>query len=169
MKKILVTVIFMVVCAAAAFAADPAEGFWLSVDGKTGEIQSGWEIYASNGYLYGKMLSAVGCSPTDKAARCRDSYANFPIDGKVNQLPVFGTPWIFGLRMESPGYWANGSIINPEDGNMYKCSLIHHPADGKKFQQEALEIRGQLLFFSGSQYWRRTTREGAGALWKKNK
>jgi uncharacterized protein (DUF2147 family) len=66
--------------------------------------------------------------------------------------------------MESPGHWTNGNVINIEDGNMYKCSLIHHSADGKKFKQEALEIRGQLLFFSGSQYWRRATREEASAL-----
>ncbi len=164
MKKIIIASIVILVCAGAGFAADPVEGFWLSVDDKTGEIKSGWEIYESNGYMYGKMLSAVGFTSATKAARCRDSYAGFPIDGKVNQLPLLGTPWLFGLRRESPGKWTNGNIVNPEDGNMYKCSLIHHPADGKKFQQEALEIRGQLLVFSGSQYWKRATREEASAL-----
>jgi uncharacterized protein (DUF2147 family) len=167
MKKFITAIVIISLCATAAFAADPAEGFWLSVDNRTGEIQSGWEIYESNGYLYGKLLSAIGCSSTDKAVKCRDSYANFPITGKVNQLPVFGPPWIFGLSRESPGNWTNGNVINIGDGNMYKCSIIHHPADGKKFQQEALEIRGQLLFFSGSQYWKRTTREEASALRKK--
>jgi len=47
---------------------------------------------------------------------------------------------------------------------MYRLSLIHHPADGGKFKQETLEVRGQLLFFSGSQYWQRTTREEASGL-----
>jgi len=164
MKKIITTVIIILVCAGAVFAADPAEGFWMSVDDKTGEIKSGWEIYESNGTLYGKMLSAVGFSSATRAARCRDSYANFPIAGKVNQLPLLGTPWIFGLRRENSGHWTNGNVINPEDGNMYKCSIRHHPADGKKFKQEALEIRGQLLVFSGSQYWKRATREEAGSL-----
>jgi len=164
LKKIITALIVILVSTGTAFAADPVEGFWLSVDDKTGEIKSGWEIYESNGYMYGKMLSAVGFTSATTAARCRDSYANFPIAGKVNQLPLLGTPWLFGLRRESPGKWTNGNIVNPEDGNMYKCSLIHHPADGKKFQQEALEIRGQLLVFSGSQYWKRATREQAGAL-----
>jgi uncharacterized protein (DUF2147 family) len=164
MKKIIATIIVILVCAVAAFAADPVEGFWMSVDDKTGEIKSGWEIYESNGHMYGKMLSAVGFTSTTMAVRCRDSYAGFPIVGKANQLPLLGTPWLFGLRRESPGKWTNGHIINPEDGNMYKCSLIHHPADGKKFKQEALEIRGQLLIFSGSQYWKRATREEASAL-----
>jgi len=164
MKKIISTIIFILVFAGIGFAADPVEGFWMSVDDKTGEIKSGWEIYESNGYMYGKMLSAVGQSSTTKATRCRDSYAGFPIAGKANQLPLLGTPWLFGLSRESPGKWTNGNIINPEDGNMFKCTLIHHPADGKKFKQEALEIRGQLLVFSGSQYWKRATREEASAL-----
>ena len=164
MKRIFTVIIVILIYAATAFAADPAEGFWFSVDQRTGKIESGWEIYQDNGYLYGKLLSGVGISSSDKAVKCRESYANYPIAGKVNQLPLIGSPWIFGLRMESPGNWSNGSVINPSDGNMYKCSLIYHPADGKKFKQEALEIRGQLLFFSGSQYWRRATREEVSAL-----
>jgi len=164
MKKIITTVIVIMACAGYTFAADPVEGFWLSVDPKTEKIQSGWEMYISNGSMYGKMLSAVDCTPTTNATKCRDSYAGFPIAGKVNQLPILGTPWMFNLRMDSPGRWSNGNIVNPEDGNMYKLSLIHHPADGGKFKQETLEVRGQLLVFSGSQYWRRATREEAIAL-----
>jgi len=164
MKKIITTAIAVLIYAGAAFAADPVEGFWLSVDHKTGKIQSGWEMYVEDGKMYGRMLSAGGFTPTDKATRCRDSYNNFPIAGKVNQLPLFGTPWIFGLRMESPGHWTKGYIVNPEDGNMYELTLTYHPADGKKFQQETLEVRGWVLFFSGRQYWRRATREEASSL-----
>ena len=162
MKKFLITVIIMFVYTGAF--ADPVEGFWLSIDHKTGKVESGWEIYQNNGKMFGKMLSADGLSENVAASRCKESYPNFPIAGKVNQLPVFGTPWIFNLSMESPGRWINGSVIDPSNGSIYKCSLIHHPADGKKFPQETLEIRGQYLVFSGSQYWRRASREEAGAL-----
>jgi uncharacterized protein (DUF2147 family) len=164
MKRFLTAVIIMFLYINAVFAADPVEGFWLSVDSKTGAVESAWEIYQSNGKMLGKMLSAIGTSPADIAAKCKDSYPNFPVAGKVNQLPVLGTPWIFNLSMESPGKWTNGNVINPISGSIYRCSIIYHPADGRKFMQEALEIRGQLLVFSGSQYWRRATREEAGAL-----
>ena len=164
MKNIPVTSALILLCATFAFAADPAEGFWLSVDDKTGEIQSGWEIYQEDGILYGKILSALTLSAADIAARCREGYANFPVAVKVNTLPVLGTPWIFGLRMENPGSWTGGNVINPSNGNMYRCSIIHHPADGRRYPQEALEMRGQLLIFSGSQYWRRATREEASSL-----
>jgi uncharacterized protein (DUF2147 family) len=168
MKKITAAVVVILLYAVSVYADDPAEGFWFSMDSRTGEIMSGWEIYISNGYLYGKMISAVNRSPDDKAVKCRDSYANFPIQGKVNQLTILNTPWIFGLSMESTGVWTNGSVISFDDGNLFKCSVIYHPADGKKFKQEALEIRGQILLLSGSQYWRRATREEASGLRKKN-
>ena len=147
-----------------AVSADPAEGFWLSVDQRTGRVESGWEIYQNNGVLFGKLVSALGTTATDTASKCRESYPDFPITGRVNQLTVLGTPWIFGLRMESPGHWSGGNVINPANGSIYRCSIIYHAADGRRFTQEALEIRGQLLVFSGSQYWRRATPEEAGAL-----
>jgi uncharacterized protein (DUF2147 family) len=165
MKKMLtIAALIIFVYAGAVFANDPAEGFWLSVDQRTGVVESGWEIYEDNGFLLGRLLSGLGMTASDRATRCRDSYTNFPETGRVNQLPILGTPWIFGLSQEGPGRWANGNVIDPSKGSIYRCSISYHPADGKKFMQEALEIRGQLLFFSGSQYWRRATREEASAL-----
>jgi uncharacterized protein (DUF2147 family) len=164
MKILLAIMVIIFTYAGAVFADDPAEGFWLSVDQKTGKVESGWEIYEDNGVLMGRLLSGLGLSATSRATKCKESYPNFPIGGKVNQLPVLGTPWIFGLSQQSPGRWTNGNVIDPSNGSIYKCSIFYHQADGNKFMQEALEIRGQFLFFSGSQYWRRATREEASAL-----
>ncbi|MDR2392735.1 MAG: DUF2147 domain-containing protein [Treponema sp.] len=146
-------------------AHDPAEGFWLSVDAKTGEIQSGWELYQSERVLYGKMLSAIGITESNKALKCRDHYRNFPVPGRVTQLPILGTPWIFGLQQESHGTWVDGKVINPGDGRIYTCKIVYHPGDGKKYKTECLEIRGEIgLGIGASQYWQRTTSEQAGAL-----
>ena len=164
MKRFFIAVVIMAINIGIAFADDPALGFWLSVDQKSGKVESGWEIYQDNGNLLGRLLSGLGVSSDDRAAKCKESYPNFPVAGKVNQLFKLGTPWIFGLSMESPGRWTGGHVIDPSNGSIYRCSIIYHPADGKKFQQEALEIRGQVLFFSGSQYWRRATLEEASAL-----
>jgi uncharacterized protein (DUF2147 family) len=167
MKRISLVTSIIIFCAvfSSAQERDPAEGFWLSIDDKTGEVQSGWEMYQRDGILYGAMLSAPGLAASDRAAKCRRSYRNFPVAGEVNQLPVLGTSWIFNLRRESPGTWINGNVINPGDGNMYKCKIIYHPADGQRFETECLEMRGELgLGIGRSQYWQRTTREQAGAL-----
>jgi uncharacterized protein (DUF2147 family) len=146
------------------FALDPAEGYWFSVDEKSGQITAGWEIYENGGFLYGKMLSLTGRPGHEVAARCKKSYQGFPVAGAVNQMPLAGTPWIFGLRREDEGTWTGGHVVNPEDGNMYRCKITHHPAGGR-FEIEALEMRGEIgLGIGRSQYWQRCTHEAASAL-----
>jgi uncharacterized protein (DUF2147 family) len=147
------------------FALDPAEGFWFSIDEKSGQITAGWEIYENGGLLYGRMLSLVGRPGHELAVKCKKSYQGFPAAGVVSQMPLAGTPWIFGLRKESEGTWTGGHVVNPEDGNMYRCKITRHPADGGRFKTEALEMRGEIgLGIGRSQYWQRCTREEAAAL-----
>jgi uncharacterized protein (DUF2147 family) len=145
------------------FALDPVEGFWFSIDEKSGQVTAGWEIYESGGLLYGKMVSLAGRSGSEPAVLCKKSYQGFPVAGEVNQMPLAGTPWIFGLRREHEGTWAGGHVVNPEDGNMYKCKITYHPAEGSR--AEALEMRGEVgLGIGRSQQWRRCTREEAAGL-----
>jgi uncharacterized protein (DUF2147 family) len=168
MKKLL-ALIFVFVGAGLSFAEqmpDPAEGFWLQegVD-IIGVPQTGWELRASGGVLYGKILSAAGYAPADIAVKCKDSYRGFPVSGKANEMPLFGIPWIFGLRKESPGVWSGGFVINPLNGKIYKCRIAYHPADGKRYQTDTLEMRSEtVLGIRNSQNWRRVTREQADAL-----
>jgi uncharacterized protein (DUF2147 family) len=139
------------------FALDPAEGYWLSVDEKSEKATAGWEIYQLDNKLYGKVLSSA---EPDQPNRCRESYRNFPVAGKVNEMPMIGTPWIFGLSAERPGYWRGGHIIDPTTGNLYRCRIIFHGADGGRYKTDTLEMRGEIgLGIGRSQFWRRATRE----------
>ncbi|MDR2193304.1 MAG: DUF2147 domain-containing protein [Treponema sp.] len=166
MKKLLFVAWATAVMAGVSFAADPAVGFWISVDEKTGKTTAGWEIYLENdGLLYGKMLSVTGFPQTQVAAACKESYKGFPVSGKVNQMRVVGTPWIFRLRQEKAGQWSGGSIINPEDGKMYKCKIIYHKADGGKYKADTLEMRGEIgLGIGRSQFWKRASQSEAASL-----
>ena len=164
-----VTVLFFAVSPLGATpskqTADPAEGFWLSVDEKSGKITAGWHIYEESGKLFGKILSMADLPKTTLAEKCKESYAGFPVAGKVNQMTVVGTPWIFGLVMNKPGEWINGNVVNPEDGGIYKCKITLHPADGKKFRADTLEMRGELGFGIGrSQFWKKTDQTTAESL-----
>jgi uncharacterized protein (DUF2147 family) len=146
-------------------AADPAEGFWISVDEKTGKVTAGWEIYQEGGRLYGRILSVAGFPQDLKADKCKESYRGFPLAGKVNRMPVVGTPWIFGLSVDRPGQWSGGSIVDPNDGNMYRCKISFHPADGNRYKADTLEMRGEIgLGIGRSQFWRRSGREEAAGL-----
>ena len=164
MKKIIVLIIFMTL-AGLSFAADPVEGYWLSIDEKTGNITAGWYIYQESGKLFGKILSMSDFSKDVLAENCNDSYQGFPVAGRVSQMPVVGTPWIFGLTRNRTGEWSGGNVINPEDGRMYRCRVIIRPEDGRRFTVETLEMRGEIgLGIGRSQFWQRTNQQTAESL-----
>ena len=165
MKKGIVLTVVFVLSAGVFLAADPVEGYWVSVDEKTGKTTAGWEIYQSGGKLYGKILGVVGYPPDVKADKCKESYAGFPVPGKVNQLPVRGTPWIFGLTMDRQGQWSGGNVVDPETGNMYKCRITFRPADGRRYPVDTLEMRGEIgLGIGRSQFWRKSTQAEVAGL-----
>jgi uncharacterized protein (DUF2147 family) len=151
-------VFVLLLCAAGFVFADPVEGYWLSVDDKTAQVTAGWELYVENGKLYGKMLSATQNAETKKAAKCKAGYAGFPVQGDVRQMAILGTPWIFGLKAENPGQWSGGYVVNPETGDLYTCKITFHAADGSKFTNDTLEMRGALrgpFPIGRSQFWRK--------------
>jgi uncharacterized protein (DUF2147 family) len=166
MKKIAFFAVVFVLVSGFCFAADPVEGFWISWDEKTGKATAGWEIYNTGGKLFGKILSLADKAQNIKADKCKDTYKDFPVAGKVNEMNVVGTPFIFGLTVDKqPGSWSGGNIIDPEDGKMYKCKITYRPADGKKFLVETLEMRGEIgLGIGRSQFWRRATQAEASGL-----
>jgi uncharacterized protein (DUF2147 family) len=164
LKKIIAFFVFSAI-AGICFAADPVEGYWLSIDEKTGAVTAGWHIYQERGMLFGKIISMAEHPKDVRAEKCKDSYSGVPISGRVSQMFVVGTPWIFGLSPDKPGAWNGGSIINPEDGNMYKCKITYRPADGKKFKTDTLEVRGEIgLGIGRSQYWQKSGQEAASSL-----
>jgi len=165
MKKIIILFLILAI-SGICFASDPAEGYWLSVDEKSGKVTGGWHIYQEDGKLLGRLLSSTEVARGVLASRCKDSYPGFPIPGKVSEMPVVGeTPWIYGLTLNKPGEWVGGHIINPEDGKSYKCKIYFHAADGKKYKSDTLEMRGEIgLGIGRSQYWRSTDEEYAGSF-----
>ena len=165
MKKNIAIFLMLFIATVFRLAADPVEGYWLSIDEKTGKVTAGWMIYQEGGKLYGKILSMADFSGNVLAENCKDSYQGFPVSGRVSQMPVVGTPWIFGLSADRPGEWSGGSVINPEDGRMYRCRIIFRAADGRRYQNNTLEMRGEIgLGIGRSQFWRKTDEETASSL-----
>jgi len=165
MKKFAISVLLVIIVSAFCFAADPAEGFWVSWDEKSGKATAGWEIYLIGNKLYGRILSVAGHPQDVKATNCKESYKGFNQPGKVNEMTVVGTPWIFDLTSDKPGIWSGGSIIDPDGGSMYKCKITFRPRDGKKYMVDTLEMRGEIgLGIGRSQYWQKSTRAEASSL-----
>ena len=165
MKKTIAFLLAFTVIGGFCFAADPVEGFWLSVDEKTGKVTAAWQIYQEGGKLFGRITSIADKPNTELADKCKDSYPGFPVAGRISQMKVVGTPWIYSLSMDKPGEWSGGSIVNPEDGKIYKCKIIYRTADGKKYKTDTLEMRGEIgLGIGRSQFWQKTNQQIASSL-----
>ena len=164
MKKLLAAICALTL-SALAFAADPAEGFWISVDEKSGKETAGWQVYEENGRLYGKILSAAGVSADAKADKAKGkSYKNFMNGTDIGSLNVIGTTWIWDLRRDEPGEWEDGYIIDPNDGKRYRCEIEFHRADGKKYKEDTLEMEGKVGPIGRSQYWKKADESQASSL-----
>ncbi len=165
MKKIIALFAAILLVCGLAFAADPAEGFWISVDEKTNEPTAGWQIMVQGGKLCGKILSVAG-KPQDVIADGGKGkhYSNFMNDVDVGTLKSVGTTWIWDLSNDGEGKWSGGYIIDPNDGKRYKCRITFHKADGKKYKVDTLEMRGEVGPFGRSQFWKTASEAEAAGL-----
>ena len=165
MKKIIALFAAVLLVGTMCFAADPAEGFWISVDEKTNEATAGWQIWQQGGKLSGKILS-IADKPQDQIADGGKGkhYDNFMNNADVGTLMTVGTTWIWDLTKAGEGKWNGGYIIDPGDGKRYACEITFHKADGKKYKADTLEMRGKVGPFGRSQFWKAATEAEASGL-----
>ncbi|GHV19518.1 hypothetical protein FACS189494_01340 [Spirochaetia bacterium] len=163
MKRKIFFVAVLFVTAALAFAADPVEGYWISIDGK--KVTGGWRLYTTGNVLQGDLVGAKGGTADMLAVNCKkqEKYTGFPIPGKVSEMKIFGTPFIYGFSLKSEGFWSGGKLIDPDNGNIWNCDLIFHAADGKKFKVDTLEVKVKVGI-NVSQFWRKSTQAEAEGL-----
>lgn len=152
-KKMVLFAFLAIVAGMSAFAADPVFGLWKSVD-EEGKTTAAWRIYEKGSMLFGEIVTVPNQSDDKIADQCKSSYKDFPLSGDVSKMKIIGTPFIYNLKMKSAGQWAEGSIIDPKEGKVYKCKITFHKADGKKYPVNTLEMRGEIgLGIGRSQNW----------------
>lgn len=160
MKKAVAVCAIAATCAGTASAADRTEGYWKSIDDRTGKTTAVWRIYQKDAVLYGEIVLVPGQDDATLAWKCKPSYKGFPVAGDVSKMTVVNTPFIFGLTMKGDGRWQGGNIIDAGDGSLYQCKITFRAADGKKFKTDVLEMRGEIgLGIGKSQFWERTTED----------
>lgn len=103
-------------------------GTWKTIDDNTKEAKSHVEIYEQNGQLYGKIVKIL----TDNADRLCDKCS-----GEKKNKPIMGMIIIENLK-KTKDYWAKGTIMDPENGKEYGCSIWFE--DGKTGE---LKVRGK--------------------------
>jgi uncharacterized protein (DUF2147 family) len=105
-------------------------GLWQTIDDHTGKPRGIVRIFESGGKLYGDVVQVLD---PDKAGavclKCTDDRKGEPVQG----LQI-----IRGLAPDGDGAWSGGTILDPETGSVYRCSL-HLADEGRK-----LVVRGYL-------------------------
>jgi uncharacterized protein (DUF2147 family) len=113
MKYFLSFAVLGLFCIGTLEAQSSPFGVWKSIDDKTGEAKSNVEVYQKNGKLYGKVIKILTDKPNAKCDDCK---------GDKKDQPVQGMVIIEGLQ-ETEGTWKNGTILDPENGNVYGCVI----------------------------------------------
>lgn len=115
-------------------------GQWETYDDKTKEKKAVIEIYKTNNIYFAKIVeSFVG----EKDAICETC------KGTKKDKPIIGLVIIENIKKDG-GEFNGGNILDPENGETYKCYL-------KLINTNKLKVRGFLGFslFGRTQYWRR--------------
>jgi len=119
-------------------------GKWKTIDDETQKPASYVEIYEEKGKFYGKVLEILkdGTEPNAICEECTDDRKN---------QPIVGMQIIRGLKKDRD-QWNAGTILDPNNGKVYKCYLeLEEP--------NKLKLRGYIGFslIGRTQYWYRSS------------
>lgn len=113
-------------------------GQWETYDDETKEKKAVIEVYQTNNRYFAKIVkSFIG----EKNAICETC------KGTKKDKPIIGLVIIENIKKDGNEF-NGGSILDPENGKIYKCSL-------KLIHINKLKVRGYLGFslFGRTQYW----------------
>jgi uncharacterized protein (DUF2147 family) len=115
-------------------------GIWETIDDETGEPKSHVEIFEKGGKFYGKVVKLLPAATTDICVDC-------PGDKKDQPLVGLEILWDFEAHKD---YWSYGRIVDPADGDVYKCSMWLEGPD-------KLKVRGYIgiSLIGRNQIWHR--------------
>ena len=131
----------LVSAVASSFAQMTPVGAWNTIDDKTKELKSEIQITETDGVLSGKVTKLLR-----KEAK-QDAVCDECTDDRKGK-PMLGLEIIRGAKkVEGKDVWADGKILDPENGKNYTLKLT--PIEGGK----KLEVRGSFGPFGRTQTW----------------
>ena len=115
-------------------------GAWTTVDEETGEEKSIIEIFERNDKVYGKIVRIF--TQEDPDPICDQCPSDDPRFGKK----IIGMEIIKDMVKDGEEY-AQGTILDPQDGKIYRCRIWTEGAD--------LKVRGYWGPFYRTQTWKK--------------
>jgi uncharacterized protein (DUF2147 family) len=138
----------LVLCSLMTFAATP-EGFWKSIDDRTGEQLSIIEVKKKPDNTYTGTIvyryPVPGGAVLTNCVKCPEPFKN---------KPILGLQIAWGLKEDpkKPNQYIDGRVLEPKTGNIYK-GKAQLSADGKR-----MRMRGYMGIsaLGRTQVWIRT-------------
>lgn len=145
MNRAFVLLLALVGWAVSAFAAPESAspvGLWRIVGDKSGEAEALVQISERNGIYEGRIVTVFARPGVDPEARCE------LCPGARKGQAIKGLLILNGLRQNGSEY-KDGEILDPDSGDIYRCSLKLSD-DNRK-----LQVRGYLgiSLFGRTQTW----------------
>ena len=140
MRRAILPALLLLVLAPAALAQPTPEGLWRTFDDHTGRERGAVRIEVQDGVLTGRIVATT--DPADAARRCTRC------TGARKDAPIIGLAIITNMHRDGD-HWDGGQILDPENGDVYRCNL--RLIDGG----DRLVVRGFLgiSLFGRSQTW----------------
>ena len=124
-----------------AAAPQTLEGYWTTVDDKTGEKRAVLLFSIKEGTLSG-VIASVYAQPGDSGicSACPGHFKDKPIEG----LEV-----VWGLKEQSAGSWSGGHILDAKMGKIYNVKM--------SMKGDKLYVRGYIgvAMLGRTQIWQR--------------
>ena len=139
MQKLYITLILLIITN--SINSQSIFGKWYSTNDETGEIDSVIEVYKKQEKAIGKIIEIKNSERKNAVCDlCKDKNKN---------KPILGLNILNGLEKDGEE-WSGGTILDPRNGNVYKCFI-------QLVQQDKLKIRGYLglSIFGKTAYWQR--------------
>ncbi len=119
-------------------------GYWITIDDATGYKKSIVELYKKEGVLYGKVVYIYKRGKDGPHSKCTEC------DGKLYNQPIMGMLIVKQMQWDG-SQWENGTILDPDNGKTYDCTMWLNASDKDK-----LNVRGYIGPFFRTQEWIRT-------------
>ncbi|MCB9282881.1 MAG: DUF2147 domain-containing protein [Lewinellaceae bacterium] len=126
--------------AGSIFAQSSPVGVWETIDDETGEPKSHVEIYQKGDLFYGKVVELLPAATTNICNDC---------PGDKKDKPLVGLEILWDMKPYKD-YWSYGRIVDPKDGDVYKCSFWLEDS-------KTLKVRGYIgvSLIGRNQTWHR--------------
>ncbi len=125
---------------AVGYAQSPVINKWKTIDDQTGKEKSVVEIFEKDGKVYGKIIRLFLDINEEQDPIC---LACDKEDDR-HKMKIMGMEIIRDLK-KSDNEYAEGTILDPENGNVYRCKIW--------VENNQLKVRGYLGPFYRTQTW----------------